>query len=332
MMKQVDSQHWEKKSLRDIITDQRVILFAVLICMGFVVTLLNNRFIRINNIILIFQQISVVGTITMCMSLLMLGGEVDLSVGNIMMLSGCTMAVLIVGNGKGIEGGMSPWLAVLVGLGVGVVCGLINGVITAKSKCPSLIVTLGLSSVYYGIALILTNGRVMSFKRAFDPINETRFFGIIPLTLVVLLLLVIVTFVVVNHTKYGRRVVAIGGNPENARLCGINVDLNKIITFSIAGLYCGIAAIIYSSRLDSMSAGSGSGYEVSALTGAIIGGVTFSGGKGSISGAFLGALFIGVLSNAMDVLAIQTYTQTVIKGVIIVVAIVISNLNKIKKS
>ncbi|NLF38181.1 ABC transporter permease [bacterium] len=321
----------ERKSFREIATDQRVILFAVLLLMGFVVTMLNSRFIKLNNIILIFQQISVVGTITMCMSLLMLGGEVDLSVGSIMVLSGCTMAVLIVGNGKGIEGGMAPWLAVVIGLLMGLLCGVLNGIITAKSKCPSLIITLGLSSVYYGVSLILTNGRVMSFKRAFDNINDMRFFGVVPLTLVIFLLLVVVMYFIVNRTKFGRRVVAIGGNAENARLCGIDVDLDKILTFAITGLYCGIGAIIYSSRLDSMSSGSGSGYETSALTGAIIGGVTFTGGKGSITGAFLGALFMGVLSNAMDVLAVQTYTQTVIKGVIIVAAIVISNLNNLRR-
>lgn len=331
MTQPLQPNYWKKKTTKEIITDQRIILLIVLLCLGFVVFLLNNRFIKMNNIILIFQQISVVGTITMSMSLLMLGGEVDLSVGNIMVLSGCTMAVLIVGNGKDISGGMSPVLAVLIGLGVSLLCGIINGIITAKSKCPSLIITLGLSSVYYGIALILTNGRVLSFKRAFDGINDMRFFGIIPLTLVIFLTLVLLMYFVVNRMKFGRRVVAIGGNAENARLCGINVDLDKIRTFAISGLYCGIAAIIYSSRLDSMSAGSGGGYEVSALTGAIIGGVTFDGGKGSITGAFLGALFIGVLSNAMDVLAVQTYTQTVIKGVIIVAAIVVSNLSKIRK-
>lgn len=331
MTQPLQPDYWDKKSLKDVITDSRIILLFVLLCMGYVVTMINSRFIKLNNIILIFQQISIVGTITMGMSLLMLGGEVDLSVGNIMVLSGCTMAVLIVGNGKTIAGGMAPWLAILIGLGIGLLCGTINGIVVAKSKCPSLIITLGLSSVYYGIALILTNGRVLSFKRTFDSINDMRFIGIIPLTLVIFLGLVVIMFFLVNYTKFGRRVVAIGGNPENARLCGINVDFHKICTYSITGLYCGVASIIYSSRLDSMSAGSGSGYEVSALTGAIIGGVTFAGGKGSIIGAFLGSLFIGVLSNAMDVLAVQSYMQTVIKGLIIVAAIVISNLNAIRK-
>lgn len=315
-----------------ILKDQRIILIFILIVFSIIVTIANPRFMTVNNIVLIFQQISIVGVLTMGMAILMLGANVDLSVGNIMALSGCVMAKLIEGNPTEGLPGMATGVAVIIGLLVGLACGWLNGFVVAKSKCPPLIMTLGLSSVYYGLALIITQGRVMSFTRHFEMIRQTRIANLIPITLIAFLILVVITYIMINKTKFGRRVVALGGNEENARLCGIRVDAYKIATFTITGLYCAIAAIIYASRLDAISASNGSGYETSALTGAIIGGVTFDGGRGTISGAFLGALFMGVLSNALNVLAVDSFIQTVISGLVIVVAVFLSNLEKLRKA
>lgn len=315
-----------------ILKDQRVILVFILIVFSIVVTCINPRFATVNNIVLILQQISIVGVLTMGMAVLMLGANVDLSIGNIMVLAGCTMAKLIEGNPAAGIAGMPTLAAVAVGLLVGTVCGAINGVVVAKSKCAPLIMTLGLSSVYYGIALIITQGRVMSFTRHFEGIRVLRIGNLVPITMIAFLILCAITYLIINHTRFGRRVVAMGGNEENARLCGIRVDKFKIAIFTICGFYCAIASVIYASRLDAISASSGSGYETSALTGAIIGGVTFDGGRGTISGAFLGALFMGVLSNAMNVLAIDSFIQTVISGLVIVIAVGISNFENLKRA
>lgn len=320
-----------KSNLSKIVGDQRIVLIFVLIAFSAVVTIINPRFLTVNNLVLIFQQISIVGVLTMAMSILMLAGNVDLSIGNLMALSGCVMAKLIEGNPKaGIEG-IGVGSAVAVGLATGIICGAINGILVAKSKCVSLVITLGLSSAYYGLSLIITQGRVMSFTRHFEPIRQLRIGGLLPITLIAFLILVVITFFLINNTKFGRRIVALGGNEENARLCGIKVDRCKIIAFTISGLYCAIAAIIYASRLDAISASSGTGYETSALTGAIIGGITFDGGRGTISGAFLGAFFMGVLSNAMNVLAVDNFVQTVISGLVIVAAVIISNIEQIRQ-
>lgn len=315
-----------KTSIKTILRDQRTILFLVLVALTIGVTIFKPNFISANNIILIFQQISIVGLLTMGMSMLMLGGGVDLSVGNIMILSGCTMAALL-----HMENPVPLGVAIAIGLLVGVVCGAINGLIVAKSKCAPLIITLGTSSVFYGIALIITNAKVQSFNRVFEGIRLMRIGGLIPITLIWFFVLVIVTAIIINKTRFGRRIVAMGGNEENARLCGINVDLHKVLLYGISGLYCAIASIIFASRLDAITAAGGAGYETSSLTGAIIGGVTFDGGKGTISGAFLGALFMGVLSNAMNILTIDSYVQTVILGVAVVFSVVISNIDNIRK-
>lgn len=130
---------------------------------------------------------------------------------------------------------------------------------------------------------------------------------------------------------FGQRIVAIGGNEKNAFLSGINVDRYKIMIYSIAGFYCSVAAVIFSSRIDSITANAGIGYETSALTAAIIGGVTFDGGKGTVFGAFLGCVLMGVISNAMNILKVNSYVQTIITGLIIVVAVVLSNVNNIRR-
>ena len=192
--------------------------------------------------------------------------------------------------------------------------------------------------MYYGIALVITGGKYCSFDGAFEVIRQARFLemegsdgGLIPITLFFFIGIVILTWWLISKTKYGRRVIAIGGNEENARLCGIKVDRYKIVTYAISGLFCGLAAIIFASKLDSITASAGSDYAFSALTGAIIGGITFDGGKGTIMGAFLGCFFMGLLSNAMNILNIDTNVQQIVSGAIIVGAVVMSNLNNLRR-
>ena len=169
------------------------------------------------------------------------------------------------------------------------------------------------------------------FRGSLDALR-IRFFGIFPTMLILLAVMVFISFVLMNKTKFGRRIVAIGGNEKNAFLSGINVDMYKIAIYTISGLFCAVASLVFAARIDSITSNAGTGYETNALTAAIIGGVTFDGGKGTISGAFLGCLLMGVISNAMNILNISSYTQTVITGCIIVAAVVLSNINNIRKS
>lgn len=270
-----------------------------------VVSFINPKFIAVKNMITILQQISVTGILTMAMSILLIGGGVDLSIGNLMVLAGVSMAELI-------SLGYSVPVAVLAGIAVGIVGGLLNGVIIARSKCIPLIITLGTSQVFYGLALTISGGRIMSFDGAFNFIGKTKIGGIFPVMLFVLAIVIAVSYIIMNYTKFGRRLTCIGGNEKTAFLSGINVVRYKTIMYGIAGLYCAIAAIVFSSRIDSITANAGSGYETNALTAAIIGGVTFDGGKGTITGAFLGCILMGVISNAMNILKVETYVQTIL--------------------
>ena len=312
------------KHRKRFLKDQRILLALVILLIVAVVSIINPRFIAVKNLITIFQQISVIGILTMAMSMLLIGGGIDLSIGNIMVLSGVEMA-RVLGDGG------SVMTAVALGVLVGIACGLLNGAVIAKSKCIPLIITLGTSQVFYGLALTISGGRIMSFGGAFNAIGKTRLFDVFPVMLFVLIFMVAVSYVLMNRTRFGRRIVAIGGNEKNAFLSGIHVIKYKILIYGIAGFFCSVAAIIFSARIDSITANAGAGYETSALTAAIIGGVTFDGGKGTISGAFLGCVLMGVISNAMNILQVETYIQTIITGGIIVSAVVLSNINNMKK-
>lgn len=307
-----------------LLKDQRVLLAIVIAVIVTVIAMLNPKFVDVKNLIAIFQQISVLGILTMAMSILLIGGGVDLSIGNSMVVSGVLMSCLI-------NAGVSTGTAIAASLLAGTACGLVNGLIISYSRCIPLIITLGTSQVFYGLALTISGGRIMSFKGQLDFIGKTKLFGIFPVMLFVLAFVVFLASLMMNRTKYGRRVVAIGGNEHNAYLSGIKVRRYKALMYTIAGFFCGVAAIIFSSRIDSITANAGGGYETSALTAAIIGGVTFDGGKGTISGAFLGCLLMGVINNAMNILKVPTYIQTIITGLIIVMAVVLSNINNLKR-
>ncbi len=314
-----------EKNKKKLLKDQRILLAIVIVAIIVVVAAINPKFIAVKNLITILQQISVTGILTMAMSMLLIGGGIDLSMGNLMVLSGVTMAQLLsLGYGVG--------AAVLAGVAVGVLCGVFNGAVIALSKCIPLIITLGTSQIFYGLALTISGGRIMSFGGAFNFIGKTKLFDVFPVMLFVLAAMILLSYVIMNYTKYGRRVTAMGGNERNAYLSGINIVKYKIILYGIAGFFCSVAAIVFSSRIDSITANAGGGYETNALTAAIIGGVTFDGGKGTVSGAFLGCILMGVISNAMNILQVETYIQTIVTGAIIVCAVVLSNYNNRKRA
>jgi ribose/xylose/arabinose/galactoside ABC-type transport system permease subunit len=316
------------KNKADILIDslkkQQILLSLVIAAIVIIISLIDVRFININNIISIFQQISVLGILTIAMSILLISGGVDLSIGNNMVVSGIIMSVMIA---RGVPLGLSIMNAVLAAT----VLGFFNGMIIAYSRCIPLIITLGTSQTFYGLALTFSRGRIMSFGGKLDFFGKAKIFGVFPIMLFVLVLVILLSSIMMNYTKFGRRTVAIGSNEQNAFLSGIEVQRYKVILYTIAGFLCGIAAIVFSSRIDAVASNAGSGYETRALAASIIGGVTFDGGKGTLSGAFLGCILMGVINNAMNILKVPTYIQTIITGLIIVAAVVLSNINNLKR-
>ncbi|MCK4514457.1 MAG: ABC transporter permease [Spirochaetaceae bacterium] len=304
-------------------TSQSGYLVLVIIAVCTVATILNPRFLSGRNISNIMQQISVLGILTMCMALLMISGNLDISIGSMAGLVGMIFTRMVLS-------GRSQGLAVMVVLAISTVLGLINGLIITKSKTTPLIITLGMMYVYYGIALIISEGRPHSLGGQFEFLGRAKI-GPIPFTIIIYVSIFALAYLLRKYTTYGRRINAIGGNKEAAFLSGINVDHHIISLYAMSGLVVGLAGLVLASRLGMVRADSGTGYELKALAATIIGGITFEGGRGSLVGAFLGVLLLGIMYNAMNIVGVSSYMQTVFLGAVIVIATVISNLGQLKK-
>lgn len=303
--------------------NQSFFLITVIIGLSLLFGIINPRFLSKGNIFAIFQQIAVLGICTMSMTLLLVSGGIDLSIGSMIGLSTVIICTLVMN-------GTNVYVAVLLGFSTSVACGLINGIIISKSKCIPLIVTLGMSYVYYGLALVISQGLFLTLKGKFQFLGRGRVLGI-PIPMIILILMVLGTHFLLKNTKYGRRIVAMGGNEQMAFLSGINVDRLKIINYTLSGAIIGVASLVLVSRLGNVLANVGEGYELRALASAIIGGVTFEGGRGTVLGAFLGVILMGIIQNGLNILNVSSYFQTFTIGIIIVIAVIVSNIEKIRK-
>ena len=299
-------------------------LVLVIILIVVISSILNPKFFTIRNFLNIMQQISILGILTMCMSLLMISGGLDISIGNMAGLIGIIFArMILVGN--------SIFLGVIVALALGILFGFINGLIIAKSKVTPLIITLGMNYVFLGIALIVGGGRPQAITGKFEFLGQSKIGGVIPVSIVIFFLISVFAFLLRKYTKYGRRLNAIGGNTLAAYLSGINVDLHIVSIYTLSGLLVGFTALILVSRLGMIQADVGANLSLQALAAAIIGGITFEGGKGSIIGAFFGVLLLGVLNNSLNIVGVSSFIQTIILGAIIVFATVISNIGRMRR-
>ena len=299
-------------------------LILVIIIIGIVASIINPNFLTLRNFLNVMQQISTLGILTMCMSLLMISGGLDISIGNMTGLIAIVFARMFIS-------GKSIFLCVIVALALGIIFGFINGLIIAKSKVTPLIITLGMNYVFLGVALIVGGGRPQSITGQFEFLGQAKIGGIVPVAIILFLIIFAFAFLLRKYTKYGRRLNAIGGNPAAAYLSGINVDLHIISIYTLSGLIVGFTALILVSRLGMVQADVGGNYALQALAAAIIGGITFEGGKGSLVGAFFGVLLFGILNNALNIIGVSSFIQTIVLGTIIVIATVVSNIGKMRR-
>lgn len=299
---------------------QSFFLFLVIVVISVVAGLINPRFFTVANLLAIFQQIAVLGIVTMSMVFMLMSGLLDLSVGPMIGLAAvivCKLTIL----------GHSLWLALAAGVAACLAAGLVNGVIVAKTRCVPLIATLGLGYVYNGIAMVISGGLTITLKAEFNFLGREKILGI-PVSMIVLMATVVFTWFVLKHTAYGRRITAIGGNEEAAFLAGIGTTNYKIVNYVLSSALCALAGLVLVSRLGSVVAQAGDEYTLRSLAAAVVGGVTFEGGRGTVVGAFLGVILLGIIANAMNILRVSSYWQTAVLGVVIVVAVVVSSLGK----
>jgi ribose/xylose/arabinose/galactoside ABC-type transport system permease subunit len=292
------------------------IYFAFVLLAG-ILAIVSTPFRTLSNFENILQQTSVNGIMAVGMTLVIITAGIDLSVGSVLALSA------VVASSFAHPGTHPLVVPVLLGLLVGLVCGTVNGVLIAKKRLAPFIVTLGMMTVARGMALVYTNGRpVINLSDSYDEIGG-GFGGGIPFSTLIFFGVISLGAFILHFTRFGRYVFAVGGNELAAKVSGVNTDRILISVYALTGALAGLAGIVLSSRVMSASPATGAGYELDAIAAVVIGGTSLSGGVGSISGTVVGVLIIGVMNNGLDLLNVSSYWQQIVKGLIIVLAVLL---------
>lgn len=278
-------------------------------------------FMGVRNLKGLILSVSLVGMIAATMMFVLALREVDLSVGSIVALAGVLCAEVITSSG-------SVWLGIGAGLAAGALVGLFNGVVIARFKVNSLIATLATMEIVRGLAFLASGGEAVSISREqFYVLGSGTFLGVgFPVWITILCLGLL--GVVLNATVFGKNVLAIGGNPEAARLAGVPVDRVRIIVFSLQGLVAGLAGIVLAARITSGQPNTSQGLELAVISACVLGGVSLSGGVASIFGVIVGVLIMGAAQNALNLLDVPTFYQYVVRGGILLLAVIVDQLRQ----
>lgn len=291
--------------------------------------LLSDTFLTSRNILTIFRQISITSIMSFGAAFVFMSGNIDLSVGSIVSITGCVSAYLFAYCGVSIP------ICIIAGLSIGMIIGIVNGILVTKAMMPAMIATLGMSQILSGLALLLTNGvPVYDVGTSWKAIFQTQLLGVIPLPIIYMLILMLIASYVLKKTYFGRYVYAVGSNAEAARLCGINKDLIRIVTFVISGAASAFSGILLLSRVNSGQPAGGTGMEMDVLTALVVGGISITGGRGHLINAIAGVLVVGVLNNGLVNIGVTEFWQQVIKGTVLVAAVAFDSIQsqRAKKS
>lgn len=288
------------------------------ILLSIVLSVVTNKFLTMNNILNIMRQTSVNALVAFGMLFVLLTGGIDLSQGSIV---GFSMGIITFLYLSGIE---NSFLMIVLPIVVGTLCGLINGLVFTKLHLPHPFVsTLGMMQVLRGITLIITQSKPVSgFAKPVLWVGSASVFRI-PVCFLLVIVVVVIVSVFLNKTPMGRQIYSVGGNLEAARLAGIKVDFTLTTTYALSGLMCGLAAIVLVGRVGSTYPLAGEGYEMDAVAACVIGGASFSGGKGTVGGTLVGALIIAVVNNGLNLLGASQDVQKVVLGIVIILAILV---------
>jgi ribose transport system permease protein len=281
--------------------------------------IINVRFWRPTNLLNILEQISVLGLVAAGATILIISGNFDISVGKMIGLAACLMAMMI-------KGGMNETLAAVLGVCVCIACSLFNGFLSTWLGAPSFIISLATIGVFHGAALAATEGVIQTIYEQFGTISKTLLFQVLPLMFLISILGYVFVQVLLKNTKLGRRVYAIGANKKGAFLSGIPVKRNTLVFFALNGLLVGVASVVLLSRLGAALPTTGDGLELKAIGATVIGGVPITGGTGSILGTFLGVLLIGVISNMLNLSRVNPYFQEIAYGALVILSVAVSYL------
>jgi ribose transport system permease protein len=275
-----------------------------------------DKFMSARNLLNVLDQVTVLGIMAVGMTMVILIGGIDLAVGSVLALTMMVMGYLA--N----QVGLPLPVGILLALGVAALTGAISGLLITALGVPAFIATLAMMSVARGLANMITDGQqIVGFPSWFSLLAYTRYGGFLTLTVAVMLVVFVLGWLYLRYTSGGRSLYAIGGNQEVARLAGINVSLYTIGVYVVSGLLAGLAGVVLAMRLDSVQPTAGVSYELDTIAAVVIGGTSLSGGKGGILGTIIGVLIIGVLRNGLNLLGVSPFTQAVVIGVVIALAV-----------
>jgi ribose/xylose/arabinose/galactoside ABC-type transport system permease subunit len=297
-----------------------LLILAVLLFVFF--ALGSPYFFKVKNLSNVLGQISLTMISAVGLSLLLMSGEVDISIGSLQAV--VALPLLLIMNATG-----SFWLGVIPALLTGVVVGLINGLLVTRLKINSLIVTLGMYYLLRGFVYFVT-GKVPISDRSdnafFFQLGNGKLFGFLPLMAIVMIVIFVIFAIILRHTTYGRRIYAVGGNPDVARAVGMNPARLKLSAFVVCSLMASVSAILLASRLNSANHLAGQGFEFQVVAAVVMGGVSLAGGVGTLLGAFGGVLIFGLIQNGLGLMSVGTEFQLVVTGAIIIAAVAVDAL------
>ena len=300
-------------------------LVIILVTLFVIASVVCESFLTAGNILSVLRQIAVITIICCGEQIVLVQGDTDLSAGSAVALTGCITATILHAG--------APWpVAFLGGLLMGAAIGAVNGFIIAHFRIPSFIMTLGMMEIARGIVLAYTGSAIIPGMGALKWLGAGKLFGFFPVPVLVTAVCVFITWIILNKMPLGRYLYAMGGNQDTAVAAGINVKKVRVIAFIINGTLIGLAGIVLAARLDSGYPAAGEGYEFDAITACVIGGTSFSGGSGTIFGALLGSLIIGIINNFLNLMNVPSTYQQVVKGLLIVAAVIIDVTSKKKKN
>ena len=312
-----------KTRLKDFLIKNKSLVVLVVFCI--VIAILNPRFLTPSNVLNILRQTSINSVIAAGMTFVILTGGIDLSVGSTLALAGAVAAMML-------AKGSSVYLAVLAALAIGAAIGAFNGLAISKGKIQPFIATLGVMTLIRGYTLVFTDGKPISAgssagAAAFVNIGAGYFLGI-PIPIYIMALVFGISYYILRHTRMGRYIYSLGCNEEATIYSGINTDRIKILVYTISGILAALAGIIITARLSSAQPQAGSGYELDAIAAVVLGGTSLAGGIGGIFGTVIGALIIGVLNNALNLMDVSSYYQLLLKGLVILIAVLLDRKQK----
>lgn len=301
--------------------DYGVLIGFVVLCIA--ISMATPAFLSKQNVLNLLRQSSIIGIISAGMTFVIISGNFDISVGAVAALSGVIVMRLA-------TTGTNLFLAIIAAIVVCAIIGLVNGIMVAKVNVPSLIATMAMVTIVRGILLMITGGYpITQTIPMLDSLGNGYFLGI-PMPVIVFILVVIVSYIVLTQTKFGRHVYSIGGNQDASRLNGINVDSQKIKVFIINAVLAAIAGLVLTGRLGTASPVAGDSYDMDAIASVVIGGTSVSGGSGSVLKTIIGVLLMSVINNSFNLLGIDIFFQYIFKGLIILVAVGFDSYSKKK--